>query len=67
MRKPLEIPVPTTEALDALAQLYRTTRAARLRTRSQIVLLAAEQRLTAPAIAVIVGEDAKPCADSHAA
>lgn len=57
MRKPLEIPVPTPEVLDALAQLYRSTRDARLRTRAQIVLLAAEQRLTAPAIAVIVRED----------
>ena len=57
MRKPLEIPVPTAEELDALAQLYRTTRDVRLRTRAQIVLLAAEQRLTAPAIAAIVRED----------
>jgi transposase len=57
MRKPLEIPVPTVEELDALATLYRTTRDVRLRTRAQIVLLAAEQRLTAPAIAPIVRED----------
>lgn len=57
MRKPLEIPVPTAGELDALAQLYRTTRDVRLRTRAQIVLLAAEQRLTAPAIAAIVRED----------
>jgi transposase len=57
MRQPLEIPVPSAQALDALATLYRTTRDARLRTRAQIVLLAAEQRLTAPAIAAIVRED----------
>lgn len=57
MRKPLEIPVPTTEELAALGTLYRTTRDVRLRTRAQIVLLAAEQRLTAPAIATIVRED----------
>jgi transposase len=57
MRPPLEIPVPTAEELDALATLYRTTREARLRTRAQIVLLAGEQRLTAPAIARIVRED----------
>jgi transposase len=57
MRKPLEIPVPTTQELNALAHLYRTTRDARLRTRAQIVLLAIEQRLTAPAIAAIVRED----------
>jgi transposase len=57
MRKPLEIPVPTADELEALATLYRTTRNVRLRTRAQIVLLAAEQRLTAPAIAPIVRED----------
>lgn len=57
MRKPLEIPVPTAEELAALGTLYRTTRDVRLRTRAQMVLLAAEQRLTAPAIAAIVRED----------
>lgn len=57
MRKPLEIPIPTAEELEALEQLYRTTRDVRLRTRTQIVLLAGEQRLTAPAIAKIVRED----------
>ena len=57
MRTPLEIPVPTAEELEALEHLYRTTRNVRLRTRAQIVLLAGEQRLTAPAIATIVRED----------
>lgn len=57
MRKPLEIPVPTAEEIVALETLYRTTRDVRLRTRAQIILLAAEQRLTAPAIAAIVRED----------
>ena len=57
MRKPLEIPVPTAEGLAALDTLYRTTRDVRLRTRAQMVLLAGEQRLTAPAIAAIVRED----------
>ena len=57
MRQPLEIPVPTAEELEALERLYRTTRAVRLRTRAQIVLLAGEQRLAAPAIARIVRED----------
>jgi transposase len=57
MRKPLEIPIPTPQELEALAQLYRTTRDVRVRTRAQIVLLAAEQRLTAPAIGAIVRED----------
>ncbi|MEO8286290.1 MAG: helix-turn-helix domain-containing protein [Chloroflexota bacterium] len=57
MRKPIEIPIPTAGELEALATLYQTTREARLRTRAQIVLLAAEQRLSAPAIAAIVRED----------
>ena len=57
MRQPLAIPVPTAEELDALGRLYRSTRAARRRTRAQIVLLAGEHRLTAPASARIVRED----------
>jgi transposase len=57
MRQPLEIPIPTEEELEALERLSRTTREVRLRTRAQIVLLAGEQRLTAPAIAKIVRED----------
>jgi transposase len=57
MRQPLEIPVPTAEELERLDTLYRTTREVRLRTRAQIVLLAGEQRLAAPAIARIVRED----------
>ena len=57
MRQPLKVPVPTAEELDALETLYRTTREVRLRTRAQIVLLAGEQRLAAPAIARIVRED----------
>jgi transposase len=55
--RPLELPVPTEEQLAALDELYRTTREVRLRTRSQMVLLAVEQHLTAPAIAAIVRED----------
>lgn len=57
MRTPLAIPVPTPEELAALDQLYRTTRDVRVRTRAQIVLLAGEQRLTAPAIARMVRVD----------
>ena len=52
--KPIRIPTPTPEQLDALEELYRTTRDARLRTRAQMVLLAAERCLTAAAIAEIV-------------
>src|SRR5215471_1714377 len=57
MLKPLEIPPLTAEELEALEKLYRTTKEVRLRTRAQIVLLAGEQRMTAPAIAAIVRED----------
>ena len=57
MRRPLEIPVPTAEELESLDALDRTTRAVRLRTRAQMVLLAGEQRLAAPAIGRIVRED----------
>ena len=57
MRKPLEIPIPTEDELEALENLYRTTRDVRLRTRAHMVLLAGEQRLTAPAIAKMVRED----------
>ena len=57
MRQPLKIPIPTADESERLDALYRTTREARLRTRAQIVLLASEQRLAAPAIARIVRED----------
>lgn len=57
MRTPLEIPIPTAEELEALEKLYRTTKDVRLRTRAQMVSLAGERRMTAPAIAAIVRED----------
>src|SRR5579875_2404553 len=57
MRHPLEIPIPTAEELEALENLYRTTKEVRLRTRAQIILLAGEQRMTAPAIAKIGREN----------
>src|SRR5215470_13093158 len=56
MLKPLEILPLTAEELEALERLYRMTKDVRLRTRAQIVLLAGEQRMTAPAIAKIVRE-----------
>jgi transposase len=56
MLKPLEIPPLTAEEWEALEKLYRTTKEVRLRTRAQIVLLAGEQRMTAPALAPIVRE-----------
>ncbi len=52
--KPIQIPKLGSEQLDALDEMYRTTRDVRLRTRAQMVLLAAEQRLTATAITGIV-------------
>jgi hypothetical protein len=54
--KPLEMPVLTAEHLDAVARLYRTTHNVRLRTRAQMVLLAAEQQLGVREIAAIVRE-----------
>ncbi|HEU5380413.1 MAG TPA: helix-turn-helix domain-containing protein [Ktedonobacteraceae bacterium] len=56
MLKPLEIPPLTAKELEALEKLYRTTKEVRLRTRAQMILLAGEQRMTAPAIAKIVRE-----------
>ena len=50
----IRIPTLSPEQLDALEKLYRTTREARMRTRAQMVLLAAERRLTAAEIAEIV-------------
>jgi DNA-directed RNA polymerase specialized sigma24 family protein len=52
--KPIRIPTLNSEQLDALEKLYRTTREARLRTRAQMVLLAAERRLSTAEIAEIV-------------
>ena len=56
MRQPLAVPIPTATELALLDTLYRTTREVRVRTRVQMILLAAEQRLTAGAIARIVRE-----------
>src|SRR3954469_25371268 len=57
MRTPLEVPTLTAAEVEALGTLYRTTRDVRQRTRAPMVLLAGEQRLTAPAIARIVREN----------
>jgi hypothetical protein len=54
--KPIEIPALDPQQLAALENLYRATRDARLRTRAQMVLLAAERRMTAAEITVIVHE-----------
>jgi transposase len=52
--QPIELPELSTDELAALDHLYHSTRDVRLRTRAQIILLAAEQRLVAPQIAAIV-------------
>jgi transposase len=52
--RPIEIPALTPNQLAGLEELYRTTRDARLRTRAQMILLAAERRMTAAEIAEIV-------------
>jgi transposase len=56
MMKPIQLAPLSPEQINELSQLYRTTRDLRLRTRAQIILLAAEQEMTAPAIAQIVRE-----------
>lgn len=53
----LRVSSQTSEQLEALRQLYRHTRDVRIRTRTQIVLLAVEQAMTAPKIAEIVREN----------
>lgn len=57
MRQPLELAPLTAEEVEALDTLYRSTKDVRLRTRAQIILLAGEQQMTAPAIAKIVRTD----------
>ena len=53
----LQIADLTEEQQTELADLYRSTKDVRLRTRAQMVLLAYEHHLSAPAIAAIVRED----------
>ncbi len=57
MRPPIRLPELTPEAIAELDELYRTTHDVRLRTRAQMILLAAEQHLVAPEIAKIVRSD----------
>ena len=56
MKSPLRLSPLSKEQLDEVQKLYRTTRKVRLRARAQMVLLAAEEGMTAPAIARIVRE-----------
>lgn len=55
--QPIRLRTLTPEELAELDQLYRTTPKPHMRTRAQIILLAAEQGLTAPQIAPIVRKD----------
>jgi transposase len=54
--KAIQVPALTDEQRTELETVYRKTKAPRYRTRAQMVLLAADQGLSAPAIAVIVRE-----------
>jgi len=55
--KAIELPPQSAEQLKALDELYQMTKDVRLRSRAQMMLLAAEKGLTAPAIGAIVRED----------
>lgn len=55
--KAIQLPGLSETQVKELEELYRTTHDVRLRTRSQMMLLAAEQGLTAPAIGRIVREN----------
>ena len=54
----IRLPSLNPEAIAELDYVYHTTRSVRLRTRAQIVLLAAEQQFLAHEIAAIVRKDA---------
>ena len=51
---PLQLPPLSPEAIQELDTLYHSTHDVRVRTRAQMILLAAEQQLTAPQIGAIV-------------
>ena len=55
--KPIEVRPLTTEELTQLDESYRRTKNVRVRTRSQMILLGAEEKITAPEIAKIVRQD----------
>jgi transposase len=54
--KAIQIPALSAEQIKELDTLYQTTRDVRLRTRAQMILLAVEPGMVAPAIAKIVRE-----------
>jgi transposase len=55
--KPIEVQPLTTEELTQLDELYRRTKSVRVRNRAQMILLGAEEKMTAPQIARIVRQD----------
>ena len=57
MRPPLRLSPVSADQIDELHELYRTTKDVRMRTRAQMILLGAEQGMTAPTIALIVREN----------
>jgi transposase len=54
MMRPIQLSPQTPEQLEALDELYRTTKDVRMRERAQLVLLAAEKGLVAAEIGAIV-------------
>jgi transposase len=57
MRPPIQLRKLSEKEITELDELYRHTKQARMRTRAQIILLAGEQKLTAPKIAQLVRKD----------
>lgn len=55
--KPIEVRPLTTEELNQLDELYHRTKDVRVRSRAQMILLGAEEKMTAPQIAQIVRQD----------
>lgn len=55
--RPIRLPPQSPEQIEALEKLYHTTKDVRLRTRAQMILLAAEKHSVAREIAEIVRED----------
>ena len=55
--KALKLPPQTTEQIRTLDELYHSTKDVRLRTRAQMILLAAEKGMTAGEIATVVRKD----------
>jgi transposase len=56
MRAPIKLPPQSTEQIQELDKLYHATNNKRVRTRAQVILLAAEKGLVASQIAEIVRE-----------